>query len=89
MGFSRDNWPWVGNASEKLGGGAGLYVCAGFTGHGMPTARLSAKAAVGLMMGDKMETIDLPERYVLSEKRVRKARELDVVGVADEKGEFC
>ncbi|THV49874.1 hypothetical protein BGAL_0175g00110 [Botrytis galanthina] len=89
MGFSRDNWPWVGNVSDKLGGGEGLYVCAGFTGHGMPTARLSAKAAVGLMMGDKMETIDLPQRYVLSEDRVRKARELGVVCIADEKGEFC
>ncbi|KAF7870561.1 hypothetical protein EAF04_004305 [Stromatinia cepivora] len=88
MGFSRDNWPWVGNVSEKLGGGDGLYVCAGFTGHGMPTARLSAKAVVGLMMGEEVESVDLPGRYVLSEGRVVKARMLDVVKVADEKGHF-
>ncbi|KAJ8066902.1 hypothetical protein OCU04_004287 [Sclerotinia nivalis] len=88
MGFSRDNWPWVGNVSEKLGGGDGLYVCAGFTGHGMPTARLSAKAVVGLMMGEEVESVDLPGRYVLSEERVEKARMLDVVKVADENGHF-
>lgn len=88
MGFSRDNWPWVGPVSEKLGGGEGLYVCAGFTGHGMPTARLSAKAAVELMMGESAESVDLPGRYVVSEERVKKVRKLDVVEIADEKGHF-
>ncbi|ESZ91377.1 hypothetical protein SBOR_8229 [Sclerotinia borealis F-4128] len=88
MGFSRDNFPWVGSVGEELGGGDGLYVCAGFTGHGMPTARLSAKAVVGLIMGEAVEELDLPGRYVLSMERVESARALDTVMVADEKGEY-
>ncbi|KAK7754730.1 hypothetical protein SLS62_003288 [Diatrype stigma] len=45
MGFSRDGHPWVGGVPAALGGGPGLAVCAGYTGHGMPNAVLSAKAA--------------------------------------------
>ncbi|KAM3075123.1 hypothetical protein ACMFMG_007419 [Clarireedia jacksonii] len=86
MGFSRDNWPWVGCVPEELGGGDGLYVCAGFTGHGMPTTRLSAKAAVGIMLGEK--EVDLPMQYRISQARIDSARLLDVVKIADEKGAF-
>ena len=50
MGFSRDGHPWVGEVPTSLGGGRGLAVCAGYTGHGMPNAVLSAKAAVQLLM---------------------------------------
>ncbi|KAI9641792.1 hypothetical protein NHQ30_009651 [Ciborinia camelliae] len=88
MGFSRDNSPWVGNVGEELGGGDGLYICAGFTGHGMPTARLSAKAVVGLMMGEGVESVDLPSRYFLYAERVENARILDTVQIDDEKGHY-
>ncbi|PQE04724.1 FAD dependent oxidoreductase protein [Rutstroemia sp. NJR-2017a BBW] len=86
MGFSRDNWPWVGRVPEELGGGDGLYVCAGFTGHGMPTTRLSAKAVVEMMLGE--EEVDLPGQYRVSQERIDSARLLDVVKIADEKGAF-
>ncbi|TVY88851.1 putative amidase, partial [Lachnellula willkommii] len=54
MGYSRDGHPWVGAVGEDLGGAGaakGLFVCAGFTGHGMPNTCLSAKAAVEIMLG--------------------------------------
>ncbi|KAB8294832.1 hypothetical protein EYC80_006793 [Monilinia laxa] len=77
MGYSRDSLPWVGNVSEELGGGEGLYICAGFTGNGMSTARLSAKAVVGFMMGEN--AVDLPDQYILDVERVKKARKLGEV----------
>jgi glycine/D-amino acid oxidase-like deaminating enzyme len=85
MGYSRDEHPWVGEVSEELGlgGGKGLFVSGGFTGHGMPNTWLSAKAAVGLMMGKN--DVDLPSSYYLTKGRVEKARALDEVAVADAK----
>ncbi|QSZ36473.1 hypothetical protein DSL72_006352 [Monilinia vaccinii-corymbosi] len=79
MGYSRDRVPWVGNVGEELGGGEGLYICAGFTGYGMSSARLSAKAVVAFMMGDK--EVDLPGSLVLNAERAKKARELDPVAL--------
>ncbi|KAG0646717.1 hypothetical protein D0Z07_6189 [Hyphodiscus hymeniophilus] len=83
MGFSRDELPWVGEVSEEvgLGGGDGLFVSGGFTGHGMPNAWLCGKAAAGLMVGNK--EVDLPGSYLLTRERVEKARMLDEVAIAD------
>ncbi len=88
MGYSRDERPWVGEVSEglDLGGGEGLFVCAGFTGHGMPNAFLSAKAAVELMMGSSARDVFLPESYRVSKERVEKARAFDEVQIADANG---
>ncbi|KAK0108169.1 hypothetical protein ONS95_002991 [Cadophora gregata] len=88
MGYSRDDRPWVGEVTEELGlgGGEGLFVCAGFTGHGMPNTCLSGKAAVELILGRKSEEVDLPESYRLSRERVVKARMLDEVHIVDAKG---
>jgi glycine/D-amino acid oxidase-like deaminating enzyme len=85
MGFSRDGLPWVGEVSEELGlgGGKGLFVSGGFTGHGMPNAWLCGRAAVGLMLEKK--DIDLPGSYRLTKERLAKARALDEVAVADAK----
>lgn len=85
MGFSRDGRPWVGEVLEEMGGGKGLWVCAGFTGHGMPNARLCAKAVVDLMMGRSGDEVDLPMDYRLAAERVASARTFDEVAVADAK----
>ncbi|TVY29242.1 putative oxidoreductase [Lachnellula hyalina] len=84
MGYSRDGYPWVGEVGEYLGGAKGLFVCAGFTGHGMPNTCLSAKAAVDIMLG--AEEVDIPECYKISRERVERARALDEVAIADAKG---
>lgn len=85
MGYSRDEHPWVGEVSEDLGlgGGKGLFVSGGFTGHGMPNTWLSAKAAVGLMMGNN--EVDLPSSYYLTKERLERARALNEVAIADAK----
>lgn len=49
MGFSKDNAPWVGEVSHRKG----IWVCAGYTGHGMPNATLCAKAVVDLLLASK------------------------------------
>ncbi|KAI1142571.1 FAD dependent oxidoreductase [Hypoxylon sp. FL0543] len=86
MGYSRDWHPWVGAVPETLGGGDGLWLCAGYTGHGMPNAVLSAKAAVAMMRGGPDVRIDLPPEYELTEQRVAAARALDQVADVDAKG---
>jgi len=88
MGFSRDTRPWVGAVSEDLGlgGGEGLWICAGFTGHGMPNTCLSAKAAVQLLLGKNADDVDLPGPYRISKSRLEKARALKTVEVADYEG---
>lgn len=86
MGYSRDHRPWVGAVSEELGGGKGLWVCAGFSGHGMPNTCLSGKAAVDLMLGIPAEDVDLPDAYRITKERVAGAKTLDEVHIADAKG---
>ena len=88
MGYSRDEKPWVGEVSDELGlgGGKGLWVCAGYTGHGMPNTCLSGKAAADMMMGTAMDDVFLPDSYKLTKSRLEAARALDEVHIADAKG---
>lgn len=83
MGFSRDGRPWVGEVPKELGGGKGLWICAGFTGHGMPNASLCAKAVVNKMMGQQIHDKDLPKEYHVSMGRVKIARTFSEVSLAD------
>lgn len=86
MGYSRDAHAWVGPVPESLGGGDGLWICAGYTGHGMPAAALSAREVVRQMTGgggggdDDGDDVGeagvarLPEEFRVSEERVQRAR---------------
>jgi glycine/D-amino acid oxidase-like deaminating enzyme len=83
MGYSRDHHAWVGPVPESLGGGGpegGLWICAGYTGHGMPAAALSAREVVRQMVGGKREVggtdVRFPEEFMLNEERVARARGL-------------
>ncbi|KAK6851085.1 FAD/NAD(P)-binding protein [Apiospora arundinis] len=84
MGYSRDANPWVGPVPAAAGGGDGLWLCAGYTGHGMPNAALCAKAVAEMMTG--LDEVDLPPEYELTEERLVQARLRDTVEVAEEKG---
>lgn len=87
MGFSRDELPWVG----PVPGRDGLYVCGGYTGHGMPNAWLCGKAVSimagkALSGGDQSEAFEaavkevkLPEQYLLSADRLERVRQLPTV----------
>ena len=94
MCYSRDNMPWVGGVP----GARGVWLCAGYTGHGMPNATLCAKALVKMLRGEEegrdLEKVtselvkrgDLPESYVITEDRLRDARELPSVRKQDDMG---
>ncbi|PNP59157.1 hypothetical protein THARTR1_01405 [Trichoderma harzianum] len=94
MGFSRDGWPWVGPVPGSAGGGDGLWLCAGYSGGGMPNAALCAKAVVDMMIpghGDGDEVVcqvDLSPEYLLTEDRLEKTRTCETVAEADKRGAF-
>ncbi|KAK3944955.1 FAD dependent oxidoreductase [Diplogelasinospora grovesii] len=91
MGFSRDHHPWVGAVPENLGGGEGLWICAGYTGHGMPVAALAARDVVNQMLGNKQtegEGVGVPTEFRLTEERVRNVRETTQT-VQDQKGDIA
>ena len=66
MGYTSDGFPFVGEVPKK----PEQYICAGFSGHGMPQAFLSAKA-VATMIGEdkKVEEVDLPTLYRSTQER--------------------
>jgi glycine/D-amino acid oxidase-like deaminating enzyme len=81
MGFSRDEVPWVGPVPGK----EGVFVAAGYTGHGMPNTWLSGKAIasmVGASLGGSekdaaveaaRQATGLPRAYQVSAQRIEKA----------------
>jgi len=93
MCYSRDNAPWVGRIPDT----EGLWLCAGYTGHGMPNATLCAKAVVGMMRAEErgelsefqrslVEKGDLPNAYIISKARIEACRRLPSVKEQDESG---
>ena len=74
MGFSRDERPWVGAVPDR----EGVFVAAGFTGHGMPNTWLCGKAAALMAAGASEEAAGretgLPECYRLSRGRMERAK---------------
>ncbi|KAI4845277.1 FAD dependent oxidoreductase [Aureobasidium sp. EXF-8845] len=91
MGFSRDNLPWVG----QVPGSKGVFVLAGYTGHGMPNAWLCGKSVATMVLGgdvdvavDKAVEQGLPRAYLLNDERIEKARKLDTVEAQDEDHAF-
>jgi glycine/D-amino acid oxidase-like deaminating enzyme len=91
MGYSIDNAPWVGAVPHM----EGVWLCAGYTGHGMPNATLCAKAAVemlvksergedlGVVQGDMVKEGRIPEAYLVSEGRLGEVKELPSVREQD------
>lgn len=84
MAYSRDQAPWIGAVPESLGGGEGLYIASGFTGHGMPRCALAGRGIARIMLGDE-KGHGLPKTFVVGEDRAAKAREnWGRVGTVDE-----
>lgn len=94
MGYSRDNHPWVG----KVPGKNGLWLCGGYTGHGMPNGTLCAKAVVQMVLGEEggeemtglvehlVRNGEMPRSYVITQERIEKARGWPTVEVQDKQG---
>lgn len=84
MAYSRDQVPWIGAVPEALGGGEGLFMAAGFSGHGMPRCALAGRGVARMMTGSA-EGHGLPGAFLASEERAVKAREdWGKVGSVDE-----
>ena len=87
MGYSRDGHPWVGSVPDQ----DGLWVCAGYTGHGMPNSSLCGRHVAGLIgaavNGEDWREVEraavegggLPGCYVVSRERMEGARALPEV----------
>lgn len=94
MGYSRDNHPWVGKVPEKNG----LWLCGGYTGHGMPNGTLCGKAVADMVMaeeaGEKHDVVTarmvekghIPQAYLITEERIERARSWPTVEVQDREG---
>jgi glycine/D-amino acid oxidase-like deaminating enzyme len=78
---SIDMTPWVGSVPDQ----PGLFICGGYSGHGMPNATLCAKAAVKSMVGeDVTEGVDLPAGFAATKQRIAKSREARANGQVGE-----
>ncbi|EHY54737.1 hypothetical protein HRR83_004138 [Exophiala dermatitidis] len=68
MGYSADLMPWVGEVPDEQG----VYVLAGYTGHGMPRILGCAKAIAALVRGEvrSMEETDVPAPYWITADRM-------------------
>ncbi|KAL4793157.1 FAD dependent oxidoreductase [Aspergillus venezuelensis] len=77
MGYSSDSLPHVG----KVPGSEGIWVIAGFTGHGMPQVYLSAEGLARMVVGGVgFKESGLPRLFETSEKRLDKGGQ--AVGVS-------
>jgi hypothetical protein len=84
MGYSRDGHPWVGSVP----GQDGLWISAGYTGHGMPNTSLCGRHVAGLIgaavNGEDWCEVEraavqgggLPQCYVVSRERMEGAKAL-------------
>jgi glycine/D-amino acid oxidase-like deaminating enzyme len=94
MGYSRDDHPWVGKVPDT----DGLWLCGGYTGHGMPNGTLCGKAIVDMVLGadsgqelltlqsQMVQKGDIPESYILTKERIERARKMLTVQQQDDQG---
>lgn len=102
-GYSRDNMPWVGKVPAGKPGSVsfedGLWLCGGYTGHGMPNATLCGKAVVDMVLAEEdgkiahddlckrlVDSGDLPNTYLITSKRLEAAHGLPSVIEQDAAG---
>jgi glycine/D-amino acid oxidase-like deaminating enzyme len=90
MGYSRDSHPWVGPVPATLlhdtnieSGAGGLWISAGFTGHGMPVAPGSGIAVAEMILGKEGDT-KVPEAWMLSEERITRVRSMELPRTVEE-----
>ncbi|KAF4333687.1 fad dependent oxidoreductase [Fusarium beomiforme] len=78
MGYSKDGYPWVGQLPASLGGeDGGLWVSAGYTGHGMPVAARCGIAVAQEILGIA-DGVKLPAQYRIDGGRSDRARDMKI-----------
>lgn len=90
MGYTSDGSPWVGPVPETLsrglgagGGAGGLWVSAGYSGHGMPVAARCGVAVAEMMLG-RRDGIEVPRQWLASDERAGRARYSRLPATVDE-----
>ncbi|KND87542.1 hypothetical protein TOPH_07812 [Tolypocladium ophioglossoides CBS 100239] len=87
MGYSSDGGPWVGRVLETLlndertapdratgkAVSGGLWISAGYTGHGMPVAARCG-VAVAQMMSGRHDGVQVPKQWMATDGRAQAAR---------------
>ena len=72
MGYSNDGCPYIGEIPDR----SGQYVCAGFSGHGMPQTFLAAEAIASMVVeGKNFEDTELPSLFKISSDRLESQTE--------------
>lgn len=89
MGYSADGKPWVGQVPEGLGGGAdgeegGLWISAGYTGHGMPVAARCGIAVAERILGKTEGGVEVPPEWEISEGRAKTIKSLTMPQTLEE-----
>ncbi|KAF2433502.1 FAD dependent oxidoreductase [Tothia fuscella] len=91
MGYSKDNAPWVGAVPDAKG----LFLSAGYTGHGMPNATLCADAVIHMLLseerGEELAQTHtnmvmrghIPVSYLITKERIAEASVLPSVKEQD------
>ncbi|UNI20831.1 hypothetical protein JDV02_006881 [Purpureocillium takamizusanense] len=90
MGYSRDHMPWVGRVPASLTSSSsssgvvgtddvekGLWISAGYTGHGMPVAARCGVAVAEMILG-KEGGVQVPRGWMASARRAERARGLEL-----------
>ncbi|KAH3663405.1 hypothetical protein OGAPHI_005395 [Ogataea philodendri] len=71
LGYSVDSLPWIGEVPDQKN----KYVLAGFNGHGMPRAFLSAKAiSKAVLQNCSITDTEIPRSFILTEERLTKSK---------------
>ncbi|KAL6415341.1 Gamma-glutamylputrescine oxidoreductase [Ilyonectria robusta] len=73
MGYSRDGHPWVGRVPTGLGGADGLWISAGYTGHGMPVTARCGIAVAEEILG-RSGGVELPAEFRIDAGRAERAQ---------------
>lgn len=72
MGYSNDGCPYVGELPKSHG----QYICAGFSGHGMPQTFLAAEAIASMLVeGRAIEETGLPSLFHVTAERLSSSQE--------------
>ena len=78
MGYSRDSSPWVGCVpGTRVSGTGGLWISAGYSGHGMPVAARCGVAVAEMILG-REGGVQVPQQWVSSEERMERAKRMEL-----------
>ncbi|KAI1744646.1 FAD dependent oxidoreductase [Xylaria scruposa] len=91
MGYSSDGCPWIGRVPDTLlsnehtvwgqsmnrASSGALWMCGGYTGHGMPVAARCGVAVAQMILG-RLDGVQVPRQWMATDERVQAARSAEL-----------